>query len=153
MQLLKSKPAIDLGFRSDWFLREAAKSGRQSKSQSWPRQSTTHSKKQQKRPQPQVPSDHDIKRRQHAKQTKSRKEKFCPPKLVQPFLTTTFSTNQVRMWMAHVAQVEGNSNTFLLFLFLVYMQLTCLSLSLFIINRHCGDIVGATGLCTIRERT
>ncbi|KAG0287331.1 hypothetical protein BGZ96_008764 [Linnemannia gamsii] len=30
MQLLKSEPAIDLGFRSDWFLREAAKSGRQS---------------------------------------------------------------------------------------------------------------------------
>ncbi|KAF9138085.1 hypothetical protein BG015_002521, partial [Linnemannia schmuckeri] len=29
-QLLKSEPAIDLGFRSDWFLREAAKNGRQS---------------------------------------------------------------------------------------------------------------------------
>ncbi|OAQ36363.1 ankyrin [Linnemannia elongata AG-77] len=30
MKLLKSEPAIDLGFRSDWFLREAAKNGRQS---------------------------------------------------------------------------------------------------------------------------
>ncbi|KAG0207517.1 hypothetical protein BGX33_006803 [Mortierella sp. NVP41] len=30
MHLLKSEPAIDLGFRSDWFLREAAKNGRQS---------------------------------------------------------------------------------------------------------------------------
>ncbi|KAF9538259.1 hypothetical protein EC957_007041 [Mortierella hygrophila] len=30
MQLLKNEPAIDLGFRSDWFLREAAKNGRQS---------------------------------------------------------------------------------------------------------------------------
>jgi hypothetical protein len=39
MQLLKSEPTIDLGFRSDWFLREAAKNGRQSKSLLWPRQS------------------------------------------------------------------------------------------------------------------
>jgi len=30
-QLLESKPAIDLRFRSDWFLREAAKNGRTGK--------------------------------------------------------------------------------------------------------------------------
>lgn len=68
-------------------------------------------------------------------------------KLFQP---TNLPAYQSRMlWVTHVAQSEDYFITSFFFL----CTLNSLALSSILINRRCGDIVGATGLFTIRERT